>query len=87
MEEWCKKHSVDVNGADNLTKVEDVNDLFKREIDKLNQGFGHVEQIKKFELLTDEWAIDTGELTPTMKIKRKVIKQMYLPLIEKIYRG
>ncbi len=47
--------------------------------------FGKVEQIKKFELLADEWTIESGEMTPTMKVKRKVIKEKYKTLIEDIY--
>ena len=48
---------------------------------------GNWEQIKKFELTPDIWSIDSGHLTPTMKMKRKVIKENYKDLIEKIYRS
>jgi long-chain acyl-CoA synthetase len=44
-----------------------------------------VEKVKKFELLTDEWSVDSGELTPTMKVKRKVVIEKYDALIESIY--
>ena len=47
--------------------------------------FNHVEQIKKFELLPDEWTVDGGELTPTLKLKRKVIMEKYRDAIERIY--
>jgi long-chain acyl-CoA synthetase len=68
-----------------LIKMPEVVDLIQKQIDKYNPLFGHVEQIKKFELMADEWTIDTGELTPTIKIKRKVIEQKYNTAIEKMY--
>ena len=59
--------------------------LFETERDRLNAGFGHVEQIKRFELLPDEWTTDGGELTPTLKLKRKFIMEKYRFSVEKIY--
>ena len=64
-----------------------VIDRIQKEVDEANQHFGHWEQIKKFELTPEIWSIDAGHLTPTMKMKRKVIKEKYLDLIEKIYRS
>lgn len=58
----------------------------QREVDEANQNFGKWEQIKKFELTPELWTIDDGHLTPTMKMKRKVIREKYKALIEKIYR-
>ena len=51
-----------------------------------NEKFGHWEQIKRFELTSNEWTIDGGQLTPTMKMKREVIKEIYKDLYEKMYR-
>jgi long-chain acyl-CoA synthetase len=56
-------------------------------IDRVNRKRAHFEQIKKFELITDDWSIATGELTPTLKIKRKVIQQKYRDLIDKMYES
>jgi long-chain acyl-CoA synthetase len=50
-----------------------------------NEQFNHVEQIKKFELLPQEWSIETGEMTPKLSLKRKVIMEKYKDAIEKIY--
>ena len=63
----------------------DVTDLIQRQIDKYNPMFSHPEQIKKFVLLPNEWTIDTMELTPSLKIKRKVIYEKYKKEIESIY--
>jgi long-chain acyl-CoA synthetase len=62
-----------------------VHDLIQQQIDKYNPLFNHTEQIKKFSLLADEWTIDTGELTPSLKMKRKVIAQKYAAQIEEMY--
>ena len=57
----------------------------QKEVDKYNQSFGKWEQVKKFELTSDIWSIDDGHLTPTMKMKRDVIKGKYMDLYSKIY--
>lgn len=62
-----------------------VHELIQQQIDKYNPLFNHTEQIKKFSLLADEWTIDTGELTPSLKMKRKVIAQKYAAQIEAMY--
>ena len=66
-------------------KHEQVLDKFKRVIESKNQFFNHVEQIKKFELLPKEWSIESGEMTPKMSLKRKVIMEKFRDVIEKIY--
>ena len=60
-------------------------DLFKELVESFNKFFNHVEQVKKFELLTNEWSVDTGELTPKMSLKRKVVMEKYRDAIERIY--
>ncbi len=68
-----------------LISVPEVVQLIQKQVDKYNPLFGHVEQIKKFTLMAEEWTIDTGELTPSIKIKRKVIEQKYANQIEAMY--
>jgi len=57
----------------------------QKEVDKCNENFGKWEQIKRFELTPDIWSIDSGHLTPTMKMKRETIKEIYKDLYAKIY--
>ena len=57
-----------------------------KKANSFNEFFNHVEQVKRFELLPDEWTIDSGELTPTLKLKRKVIMEKYKNAIERIYK-
>ncbi len=73
----------DSNAA--LIKMPEVVAQIQKAIDKYNPLFGHPEQVKKIALLADEWTIDTGELTPSLKIKRKVIEQKYAKEIEALY--
>jgi long-chain acyl-CoA synthetase len=68
-----------------LVKMPDVIAQVQRQVDKYNPLFGHPEQVKKFTLLPREWTIDSGELTPSLKIKRKIIEQHYSKEIESMY--
>ncbi|XZF14251.1 AMP-dependent synthetase/ligase [Chitinophagaceae bacterium MMS25-I14] len=68
-----------------LVKMPEVQSLIQKQIDKYNPLFSHPEQVKKFTLLPDEWTIDGGELTPSLKIKRKVIEKKYAEVIDKMY--
>jgi len=68
-----------------LLQVAAVKELFEVEVARLNQSFGRWEQIKKFLLVTDEWAVHTGELTPKLSLKRKVIEAKYQALVNDLY--
>lgn len=70
-----------------LIKQPETLALMQGVLDKYNPLFSHPEQIKKFALLPQEWTIDSNEMTPTLKLKRKVIEQKYAPIIEKMYEG
>jgi len=68
-----------------LIALPEVKQLIRQQLDKYNPLFGHVEQVKKFTLLPSEWSIDQGELTPSLKIKRKVVEEKYSDAIEAMY--
>jgi long-chain acyl-CoA synthetase len=92
LEEWCKANNVEVPPStslrgtkQSLIQNDKVHALYEAERDRLNVSFGHVEQIKRFELLPDEWTVETGEMTPKLKLKRKIILDKYKFSIEKIY--
>jgi long-chain acyl-CoA synthetase len=63
-----------------------VLEKYKSIIEELNQHFNHVEQVKKFELLDKEWSVETGEMTPKLSIKRKVVMEKCVAAIEHIYK-
>ncbi|MCK0109298.1 long-chain fatty acid--CoA ligase [Flavobacteriaceae bacterium S0825] len=87
IEEWTKRHDITFNSKEDVAANQKLRDRIQEEIDYANTKFGKWEQIKKFELTPEIWTIDDGHLTPTMKMKRKVIKEKYKDLIEKIYRS
>jgi long-chain acyl-CoA synthetase len=68
------------------TNSKDVFDNIQDEIEKLNQKFSSPEQIKKFSILPRDFSIDDGELTPTLKIRRKQINENWLETIESLYK-
>ena len=84
---WCKEHDIKAESAGQMITEPQVLEKFQQEIDKLNEGFGQVEKIKKFTLLANEWTIDGGELTPTLKLKRRVINEKFKAEIEDFYKG
>jgi len=87
VEEWAKRHDITFNSEEDIVANQKLRGRIQEEIDYANTKFGKWEQIKKFELTPEIWTIDDGHLTPTMKMKRKVIKEKYKDLIEKIYRS
>ena len=84
--EWCKRKKVECTNDDMVVTNPVVINRIQQEIDEVNKKFAKWEKIKKFEIVTDVWSITDGQLTPTMKLKRKVIKQMYKDLYDKIYQ-
>ena len=84
---WCKQHDVLFTSYEELIKDSRVIALFQSAIDAFNPEFNHVEQVKKITLLPHEWSIDSGELTPTGKMKRKVIMEKYEAEVERMYAG
>ena len=68
-----------------MVKNQAVIDRIQKEVDFHNERFGKWEKVKRFELTPEQWSIEGGHLTPTMKMKRKIIKEKYLDLYNKIY--
>lgn len=85
LREWCYKNHIPEGTDEELILNEQVIALYKDLVESFNKFFNHVEQIKKFELLSKDWTVDTGELTPKLSLKRKVIMEKYRDAIERIY--
>ena len=85
VKKWAKKKGIKVNTNEELVNNKDILARFQEEIDEINKKFGNWEQIKRFELTADAWTVDSGQLTPTMKLKRKVMMEIYKDLYAKIY--
>ena len=86
--DWIERkgHKIGTS-CEEIASAQIIIDRIQLEVDQCNENFGKWEQIKKFELTPNEWTIDGGHLTPTMKMKREIIKENYKDLYEKIYRG
>lgn len=87
IKEWAKRKSVDIgNGShEDIINNDAIIKRIKEEVNEINKEFGKWEMIKRFELLPEEFSIEGGELTPTLKLKRKVIMEKYDHLVKKIY--
>jgi long-chain acyl-CoA synthetase len=85
LREWCRQNNITDAPNDSIIRHPGVIELYKELVESFNKYFNQVEQIKKFELLPHEWSVDSGELTPKMSMKRKVIMEKYRDAIERIY--
>ncbi|ARV14531.1 AMP-dependent synthetase/ligase [Polaribacter sp. SA4-12] len=85
--EWIHHKKLDIGDSNqDIISSDRVIKRIQKEVDKCNKNFGKWEQIKRFELTPDVWSIEGGHLTPTMKMKRKIIREIYQDLFDKIYR-
>lgn len=85
IEKWCTNNQISFNTKEDLIKNSRVLEKFNEIVEELNKSFGHTEQIKKFTLITQEWTVPGGELTPTLKLKRKHLLQKYTREIDAMY--
>ena len=85
VKKWWELKGITFASNAEMIKNPEVISRIKKEVDEMNQNFGQTEQIKKFELIDKEWTPDSGDLTPTLKLKRKVIIERNKSLIDKIY--
>ncbi len=86
LRDYCKRKEMVYTTDAEMTKKPEIIEKLQSEVNEINKYFGKWEQIKRFKLLDQPWGIDSGELTPTMKLKRKVINQKFLKQIEDIYQ-
>jgi long-chain acyl-CoA synthetase len=85
--DWAERKKIDIGDSnDALVRNSEVIARIQEEVDFYNIKFGHWEQVKKFELIPEVWGIDNDQLTPTMKLKRRNIKDRYSDLYDKIYQ-
>ncbi len=86
VEKFAQDHDVPFSNYVSLTRSAEVQKLIGSEIERVNQQFARAEQIKKFRLIEKKLGAEDEELTPTMKLKRKLVSQKYAELIESMYR-
>lgn len=80
-----KQNALNFTTKEECIKMKEVKDAISKEVKHYNTFFGETEQIKKFELVADEWTIENGIMTPTLKVKRKVVQQRYKKLIDSMF--
>lgn len=86
VEKFAQDHDVPFSNYASLTRAREVQELIQGEIDRVNARFARVEQVKKFFLLDTQLTAEDEELTPTMKLKRKLVEKKYAERIEGMYR-
>lgn len=82
---WAEKHNLTIGANSDICINEKVIARFQEEVDKANADFAKWEKVKQFRLTPDVWSIDEGHMTPTMKLRRKIIKEKYSKLYNDIY--
>lgn len=85
LEEWAKARGLKWQDRSELVQLPDVIKLFDQEVDQANTYFAQFEKVKKFVLMPEEWTIDGEELTPTLKLKRRIINAKYANQIAGMY--
>jgi long-chain acyl-CoA synthetase len=86
LRQWMFLQNIKFTTLEEAVQEPIVLDHFRRIVDTYNDFFNPVEQVKRFELIPKEWTIDSGELTPTLKVKRKIVMEKCKEAVEKIYR-
>lgn len=86
LHDWCSMHKVQYRDNHELIQLPEVTARYQKEINKFNQQFGETEKIKRFRLVCEEWSPQTGELSPTQKLKRNVVAEKYNDIIAEIYK-
>jgi long-chain acyl-CoA synthetase len=82
---WCEQQGLAFKSKEEMLKSQQVIKKYAEIRDEFNKRFSDVERVKKFVLMLDEWTVDSGEITPTLKLKRKVIQEKYKRIIAELY--
>lgn len=86
IKKWAEIKGLKYETDEELISSKEVHNRIWEEVEKGNKEFGKTRKVKKIKILADEWSVDTGELTPTQKLKRKVILKKYEDIIEELYK-
>lgn len=86
LREWCRIHGIAFTSKEEIIHNKQVVEMYKDLVESFNKYFNNVERIKRFELLPHDWSVETGEMTPKLSLKRKVIMEKYRDAVERIYQ-
>jgi long-chain acyl-CoA synthetase len=84
---WAQQNGIEDTSGAALASNEKVRELIQGVLDEVNAHYAQVEQIKKFEILDHDLSQETGELTPTLKVKRNVVYEQYAGIFDRMYAG
>jgi long-chain acyl-CoA synthetase len=82
---WCYTQEIKFSDNMELIQTPEVIEYFQQEVNQANKQMGATEQIKRFRLVADEWSTQTGELSPTLKLKRRLLIEKYTEIVDEIY--
>ncbi|MBN1649749.1 MAG: long-chain fatty acid--CoA ligase [Bacteroidales bacterium] len=82
---WCHIHKIKYRDNKDLIHLPKIIDRYQKEVEVLNKSLDHIAQIKVFRLVCDEWSAESGELSPTLKLKRRIVMKKYDHLLREIY--
>jgi long-chain acyl-CoA synthetase len=85
LHEWASRHNIKFSDNAELISFKEVNDRVNQEVQELNKDLADHEKIKRIRLVKEEWSPDTGELSPTVKLKRRLLYEKYESLMAEIY--
>lgn len=83
--DWCKNNNIEFSSKTELIALPTILEVFSKEVKMLNKTLNGAEKILRFRLVADEWTPNSGELSPTLKLKRKFINQKYQNLLQEVY--
>lgn len=87
LKDWCAQQKIPYTTNEEMVKHPSVLKLYFREVQELNRSLGETEKIKKHILVADEWSVGNGYVTPTLKVKRRLITERYKDLIDQMFEG
>jgi long-chain acyl-CoA synthetase len=85
LHDWCAEHHIHFENNQALIQIPEVIALIQKEVQIINKTLGQHEEIKRFRLVNDEWSPASGELSPTLKLRRNVVAEKYKDIISEIY--
>ena len=87
LQEYADTHKIQYNKVEELTKNKEINDLIEKDISKFQKKLANYERVRKFTLLDKPFSLESGEITPSMKVRRKYVEERYQHLIEEMYEN
>ena len=85
LHDWCSRHKVHFENNQELISMPEVISRYQKEINVINKQLGEFEQIKRFRLVEEQWSSQTGELSPTLKLRRKILYERYDGILQEIF--